>query len=221
MHVVRRIVFAFVLATGVLGAASVPAAENGASGRLSMVDGKPVFQAPDAWQRVSAWKENSTQYAEYRFPLRAASGKLALARLSLRVLARSVRYADLSPEEGKALEHLSDAVIQETMREVENMPGMAFEAGGSQLIYTARDSGARYHYVQFISIKGVAAPDSDLAPAVAVGLRCRSAVDETAPEHEAAAEELEQRCYDLLADMGGVEGGTASGAGSEEEASSQ
>lgn len=215
MSAPRRTVLASALVAGVLGAAPALSSEVNATGRLVFADGKPVFQPPADWRPVSQWDKEDTHFAEYRFALKSVAGQFAVARLSLRPLARSVDYADLPPEEARALEHASDEVIQDTMREVESMPGMEFEAGGAQLIYTALDNGKRYHFVQFISVKGLTQEGSELKPAVAVGLRCRSAVDETSPQRVAAAEELESRCYDLLAELGGVEGGIVSGAGGE------
>ncbi|SAI73973.1 Uncharacterised protein [Bordetella ansorpii] len=213
MSASRRTVLASALVAGVLGASPALSAEIGVTGSLTFAGGKPVFVPPADWRLVSQSDQDGTQYAEYRFPLQSVSGQFAVARLSLRTLAPSVNYADLPPEEARALEHASDEAIQNTMREVENMPGMEFEAGGAQLIYTALDNGKRYHFVQFISIKGVTEEGREQKPAVAVGLRCRSAVDEASPQRAAAAEELESRCYDLLADLGSVEGGIVSGAG--------
>ncbi|WP_144640207.1 hypothetical protein [Bordetella genomosp. 13] len=209
MSASRRTAIAFVFVLGVLGAAPVLSAQDNVPARLGVAGGKPVFQPPGDWRTVSQWDKEGTHYAEYRFPLKSVAGQFAVARLSLRLLARSIDYADLPAEEARALEHASDEAIQDTMREVEGMPGMEFEAGGAQLIYTALENGKRYHYVQFISVKGVTQDGSEAKPAVAVGLRCRSAVDEDSPQRAAAAEELESRCYDLLADLGGVEGGVA------------
>lgn len=209
-----RIVLASVLIAGLLGAAPISAwSADAPSGRLYMVDGKPAFHPPTDWTQVSQRIEGGKRYTEYRFPLKGASGQFAVARVSLEPLARSVRFADLPADEARALEQASDEAIQDTMRQVESMPGMEFEAGGAQLIYTALDGAKRYHYIQFISVKGVVQQGSELAPAVAIGLRCRSAVDEASPQRIAAAEELESRCYDVLAGMGTIEGGTVSGAG--------
>lgn len=217
MSALPRTVLASAFAVGLLASAAPAWSADATPARLYMANGKPAIQPPSDWTQVSQREENGKRYTEYRFPLKAAAGQFAAARVSLDLLARSVRFADLPAEEARALEQASDEAIQQTMREVQSMPGMEFEAGGAQLIYTALDAGKRYHYIQFISVKGVAQEGSALAPAVAVGLRCRSAVDEDSPQRLAAAEELESRCYDVLAGLGTLEGGTVSGAGGGED----
>lgn len=169
------------------------------NGRISIdKSGKPVFDAPPNWKLSSRSEKEGKQYAEFTFPLMATPGKRAIARVELYQVARSVKLADLNPEEAKTADRARSVALAALDKEVDAMPGMEFEAGGTQYIYTAMDGGKRYHYVQYINIRGVVQAGNDLKPALAVGLRCRSSVDETAPTHDSAAEELEARCYDLM-----------------------
>lgn len=179
--------------------AAEPASDDPRQARL-FIDpaGQAQFRPPAGWKPLSTAEAQGKRFFFYSYALPNVKGARAVARVSLKPVSRSVRLADLTPEEQKAAEHASSAAIEDMQREVDAMPGLDFLAGGTQYIYTALEDGQRFHYSQFINVKGVSQKDQALRPAVAIGLRCRNAVAEGAPGAARAAEALEASCYQTM-----------------------
>lgn len=179
--------------------AAEPASDDPRQARL-FIDpaGQAQFRPPAGWTPLSTAEAQGKRFFFYSYALPGVKGARAVARVSLKPVSRSVRLADLTPEEQKAAEHASSAAIEDMQREVDAMPGLDFLAGGTQYIYTALEDGQRFHYSQFINVKGVTREDQALRPAVAIGLRCRNAVAEGAPGAARAAEALEASCYQTM-----------------------
>lgn len=179
--------------------AAAPAGEDPRQARLSIDPaGQAQFRPPAGWTPLSMAEGEGKRFFFYSYALPGVKGARAVARVSLKPVSRSVRLADLTPDEQKAAERASSAAIEDMQREVDAMPGLDFLAGGTQYIYTALEDGQRFHYAQFINVKGVTRPGQDLRPAIAIGLRCRNAIAEGAPGAAQAAEALEASCYETM-----------------------
>jgi hypothetical protein len=163
--------------------------------------GKIVHKPPQAWKLLSSSDSDGKRVLEYRFEQPATPGHYAYVRLSLKPIVPSSRFKDLTPEQTQVAQGALGAAVKEMSAEIDAMPGMKFISGGTQAIYTAEEQGKRFHYMQFINLLGVERLDSDIKPLFAVGLRCRSAVDENAPDHKAADDQLDSLCYDIMLGM--------------------
>jgi hypothetical protein len=192
-------------ATTLLGMLAITTPGHAAESRIKALHidaaGKIVHTPPKAWKAVSSSDKDGKRVLEYRFEQPATPGHYAYVRLSLKPVVPSSKYKDLTPEQTRIAQGALDAALKEMRAEIDAMPGMKFISGGTQAIYTAEENGKRFHYMQFINLLGVERLDSDIKPLFAVGLRCRSAVDESAPEHQAAAEQLDALCYDIMLGM--------------------
>lgn len=184
--------------TGLCSAAD-PASDDARQARL-FIDpvGQAQFRPPAGWKALSTSEGQGKRFFFYSYALPGVKDARAVARVSLSPVARSVRLDDLTPDEQRAAERASNAAIEDMQREVDAMPGLDFLAGGTQYIYTALENGQRFHYSQFINVKGVTQKDQALRPAVAIGLRCRNAIAEGAPGAAKAAEALEASCYETM-----------------------
>lgn len=158
----------------------------------------PDFTPLPGWEAAARSEQDGRRVLEYRFELPGKPGAKAVARVSLWKLARSTKLADLTPAEAAAVERGRDSAFAAREKEVDSLPGVHFESGGTQFSYTALEGDRRFHYVHYVAVKGVSDPRSDMKPAIAIDLRCRNAVDEDSPEHAAAAEAVEAVCYELM-----------------------
>jgi len=180
-------------------AGSPGASASGTDAALSMdAAGLPEFTPPPGWEVAVRSEQDGRRVFEYRFDLPGQAGAKAVARVSLWKLARSTKLADLTPAEVTAVERGRDAAFAAREKEVDGLPGVHFESGGTQFSYTALEGGRRFHYVHYVGVTGVNDARSDLKPAIAIDLRCRNAVDEDSPEHTAAAKAVETVCYELM-----------------------
>lgn len=195
----RSLLFLCGLASAGLCTAADPASDDARQARLFIdAAGQAQFKPPAGWTPLSTAEGEGKRFFFYSYPLPGVKGARAVARVSLKPVSRSVRLADLTPEEQKVAERASSAAIEDMQREVDAMPGLDFLAGGTQYTYTALEDGKRFHYSQFINVKGVTRKDEALRPAVAIGLRCRNAIAEGAPGAAKAAEALEASCYQTM-----------------------
>jgi hypothetical protein len=160
--------------------------------------GKVVHTPPKAWTPVSSSEKDGKLVLEYRFEQPATPGHYAYVRLSLRQIVPSSKLKDLTSDQAQVAQGALGAAVKEMSAEIDAMPGMKYISGGTQAIYTAEEQGKRFHYMQFINLLGVERLDSDRKPLFAVGLRCRSAVDESAPNKRAADDQLDSLCYDIM-----------------------
>jgi hypothetical protein len=196
---IRSALLSFAALLGVLAMAT-PAHAADSPVKALHIDptGNVVHTPPKAWKAVSTSDKDGKRLLEYKFEQPATPGHYAYVRLSLKQIVPSSKYKDLTPEQTRTAQGALDAALKEMQTEIDAMPGMTFISGGTQAIYTAEESGKRFHYMQFVNLLGVERLDSDIKPLYAVGLRCRSAVDESAPDHQAAAEQLDSLCYQIM-----------------------
>lgn len=202
---IRSVFLSFASASALLGMLAIATPGHAAEPPIKALHidsaGKIVHTPPKAWKAVSSSDKDGKRLLEYRFEQPATPGQYAYVRLSLKPIVPSSKYKDLTPEQTRVAQGALDAALKDMSAEIDAMPGMKFISGGTQAIYTAEENGKRFHYMQFVNLLGVERLDSDIKPLYAVGLRCRNAVDESAPGHAAAAEQLDALCYDIMLGM--------------------
>ena len=200
----RVLLMAGGIAAGAIGLGAHAATETAPGTRPRVVfdaAGKPMFIGVRGWTEVARREEDGRQVVKYRFPLAGIDAGQGVLRVMVKTIARSAKFADLSPEEKGATEAARDAAIQHMMDEVDAMPGVEFLSGGTQFIFTAMEDGKRWYYVHYVMVKGIDQPGNPLQPAVAIDLRCRHAVDVDSPQYEASTQVLDDFCRDAVLDI--------------------
>ncbi|QEI06032.1 hypothetical protein FXN63_09425 [Pigmentiphaga aceris] len=192
------------VAAGVLAVGARAASEPAPGDRPRVVfdaAGKPKFIGMAGWVELSRTEQDGRQVVEYRFPQPGTNGQEGILRVMLQTVARSTRFADLSPDERIAVEASRDAAVQHMMDEIDAMPGVDFLSGGTQFTFTALDDAKRYYYVHHFAMKGIDQPGNKLRPAVTIDFRCRNAIEVATPGYDTSIEPFEEFCRDALLDI--------------------